>query len=155
MHCMFNIVTRLLAMLWIALSMMSDLCAAAVATHTVLVLYSDDRFLPANIEADSGLRAAISSASDVHVELFDENLDNSHFAVTSSGYEQTVFAYLHDKYASRAPEIILVGGNEALDFILRNRERLFPKAPVIHVGVDRSFLQSISNRRADLIGVPV
>jgi C4-dicarboxylate-specific signal transduction histidine kinase len=152
---MLNSAKRLFVLLWVALSMMPSVPAVAGATHTVIVLYSDDRFLPANIEADRGLRAAIANAADEHVDLFDENLDHAHFYAASVAYEQTILSYLHDKYASRAPEIIVVGGNEALEFVLRNRERLFPGAPVVHMGIDRSFLQSIPNRPADLIGVPV
>jgi hypothetical protein len=53
------------------------------------------------------------------------------------------------------PEVILAGGNEALDFVLRNRTRLFPQAPVVHMGVDRSFRQSIPNLPTDVIGVAV
>jgi C4-dicarboxylate-specific signal transduction histidine kinase len=144
---------RLFALLWIFLSMMSSLSAGAGATRIVVVLYSDDRFLPANIEADRGLRAAIVNAG-ARVELFDEHLDHPHFG-GSPDYERTVSTYLRDKYSSLAPEIIVAGGNDALDFILRNRTRLFPQATVVHMGVDLSFLQSIPTRPADLIGVPV
>jgi C4-dicarboxylate-specific signal transduction histidine kinase len=146
-------VKRLFALLWIALSVAPSVSASAGAIHTVIVLYSDDRFLPANVEADRGLRAAVVDPVGAYVELFEEHLDHAHFSAPT-GYEQTVVTYLHDKYASRVPEIIVVGGDDALDFVLRNRKRLFPQAPVVHMGITRSFLQSISNRPADLIGVP-
>jgi C4-dicarboxylate-specific signal transduction histidine kinase len=135
--------------------MMLSAAAGAAVSHTVLVLYGDDRFLPANIAADHGLRAAIANAGGDVIELFDENLDVSHFAISSPGYEQTFFAYLHDKYSARPPEIIVVGQDEALDFVLKNRARLFPRVPVIHMGIDRPFLQSIPNLPADVIGVPI
>jgi C4-dicarboxylate-specific signal transduction histidine kinase len=141
-------------LLWVALSMMPSVSTVAIATQTVVVLYSDDRFLPANIEVDRGLRAAILSAGGGQVELFDEHLDHPHFGA-SPDYEQTISTYLRDKYASLAPAIFVVGGNEALDFVLRNRARLFPRAPVIHMGVDKSFLQSRPDLPADVIGIPV
>ena len=146
--------TRLFALLCAALPMTPSVFAVAESTHTVVVLYSDDRFLPANIEGDRGFRAALASAGRGRVELFDEHLDHSHFG-GSPDYERTVYTYLHDKYSSRAPEIIVAGGNEALDFILRNRLQLFPRVPVVHMGVDRSFLRSIPNLPADVVGVPV
>jgi signal transduction histidine kinase len=142
------------ALLWVALSMAPSVSAAGVATHTVVVLYSDDRFLPANIEADRGLRTAILNAGGGQVELFDEHLDHPHFGAAPD-YEQTISTYLRHKYASLAPAIFVVGGNEALDFVLRNRARLFPRAPVVHMGVDKSFLQSKSALPADVIGIPV
>jgi C4-dicarboxylate-specific signal transduction histidine kinase len=146
--------SRLMVLLWAVLPMLPSAFADAGTNHTVVVLYSDDRFLPANIEADRGLRAAIASQDGDRVELFDEHLDQPHFG-GSREYERTILTYLHDKYATRAPEIIVAGGNDALDFVLRNRMRLFPLAPVVHMGVDASFLQSLPNRPADVIGVPV
>jgi C4-dicarboxylate-specific signal transduction histidine kinase len=146
--------TRLFASLWVGLWMLPSVSAVAGVAHTVVVLYSDDRFLPANIEGDRGLRAAIANAGGDQVELFDEHLDHLHFD-GSPDYERTIYTYLHDKYAALAPEVIVAGGNEALDFILRNRPRLFPQAPVVHMGVDRSFLKSIRNLPTDVIGVAV
>jgi C4-dicarboxylate-specific signal transduction histidine kinase/ABC-type uncharacterized transport system substrate-binding protein len=144
-HCSF-------ALVWTALLITASAPSVATQTHTVLALYSDDRFLPANIEADRGLRAAIANARDVHVDVFNEDLDQAHFAADLPNYGHTVSTYLHDKYASRAPEIIVVGGNEALDFVLRNRNQLFPGVPVVHMGVDRSFIQSIPKPPGDVIG---
>jgi C4-dicarboxylate-specific signal transduction histidine kinase len=141
-----------LALAWAALLMTASAPAVAAQAHTVLSLYSDDRFLPANIEADRGLRAAIANARDVHVNVFDEDLDQAHFAVDLPNYGHTVSTYLHDKYASRAPEIIVVGGNEALNFVLRNRNQLFPGVPVVHMGVDRFFIESIPKLPSDVIG---
>jgi C4-dicarboxylate-specific signal transduction histidine kinase len=145
---------RLFAVLWVAFSLPTSVFAVAAATHTIVVLYSDDRFLPANIEGDRGLRAAIATVDGGLVEMFEEHLDQAHFG-GSPGYEQALFTYLHDKYASRAPEIVVIGGDEALDFVLRNRMRLFPQAPVVHMGIDTSFLRSIPSLPADVIGVPI
>jgi signal transduction histidine kinase len=143
---------RLFALLCSSLLIEATSPALAAQTHTVLALYSDDRRLPANIEGDQGLRTAIAAAQAVHVDVFDEDLDQAHFALGSPAYERTVAAYLHDKYASRVPDIIVVGGNEALDFVLRNRSQLFPAAPVVHMGVDRSFIQLIPSLPEDVIG---
>jgi hypothetical protein len=33
--------------------------------------------------------------------------------------------------------------------------QLFPLAPVVHMGISRSFLQSMQNKLTDLIGVPI
>ena len=144
---------RVFASLWIALSLVQTVSAAPGETHYVMVLYSNDRYLPANEEGDLGLREAVAGLSNGHVELFDEYLDEPRFGGPS--YEQTVATYLRDKYASRPPEIVIVGGEVALAFVLRNRMQLFPSAPVVHMGVPRSFLQSIQNKPTDLIGVPI
>ena len=144
---------RVFISLWVALWMVQTVPAVAGETHDVMVLYSNGRLLPANVEGDRGLRAAVTSIGEGRVELFDEFLDEPRFGGAS--YEQTVATYLRDKYASRPPEIVMVGGDVALAFVLRNRTQLFPSAPVVHMGVSRSFLQSIQNKPADLIGVPI
>jgi C4-dicarboxylate-specific signal transduction histidine kinase len=126
---------------------------ATLQTHTILVLYSSDRLLPADIEADRGLRAAVSRGNKVLVEVCDEFLDEPRFG--GAVYEQAVATYLRDKYASRPPEIVVVGGDEALAFALRERRYLFPQVPLVHMGVTQSFLQSIRDPPRDLLGVPI
>lgn len=96
---------RLLALFCATLSLLPSVSADAGTTHTVVVLYSDDRFLPANIEGDRGLRSAIANPGDGGVELFDEHLDHPHFG-GSPEYERTISTYLHDKYLPLAPEIV-------------------------------------------------
>ena len=51
-------------------------------------------------------------------------------------YELTVSTYLHEKYADQPLDAVLVAGDDALKFILRYRDRLFPGVPVVHVGGD-------------------
>ena len=126
---------------------------AAMETRTILVLYTSDRLLPADVEADRGLRAAVSRVNNVLVEVCDEFLDEPRFG--GAVYEQAVATYLRDKYASRPPEIVVVGGDEALAFALRQRPQLFPQVPLVHMGVTRSFLQSIRDKPPDLLGVPI
>ena len=98
---------RVFASLWIALSLVQTVSAAPGETHYVMVLYSNDRLLPANVEGDLGLREAVAGLRNGQVELFDEYLDEPRFGGPS--YEQTVATYLHDKYASRPPEIVMSG----------------------------------------------
>jgi len=127
--------------------------SVAVETHTIVVLYTSDRLLPADIEADRGLRAAVGRDNNVLVDVCDEFLDEPRFG--GAAYEQAVATYLHDKYASKPPEIFVVGGDEALGFALRQRPHLFPHVPLVHMGVTRSFLKSIRDEPPGLIGVPI
>jgi signal transduction histidine kinase len=116
---------------------------------TVLVIYSNSRLLPANVEADSGLRQTIASTAERPVRLFDEFLE----APEAGAGAEALLAYLKEKYASRPPDVIVAVGEEALDFVARERAQLFPKAPVVHVGISKDFLR----RRTlppDVIGVP-
>jgi signal transduction histidine kinase len=63
--------------------------------------------------------------------------------------------FLREKYALRPPAVLVVGAEGALDFVLRHRAELFPRIPVIHAAVPRSFLQSRPPLPADVVGVPI
>ena len=105
----------------------------------VLVLFSNSRFLPANVEGERGLRETFEKSTDRRVELYAEFLDASHFG--GEAYARTVAMYLREKYASRPPDVIVAGASDALDFLLRNRAQVFPETPVVHMGVSRSRLR--------------
>ncbi len=117
------------------------------------MLFSNNRLLPANIEVDRGLREDVASSTARNVAFFAEFLDQPAFS--GQVYEQTVISYLHDKYLARPPATIVVTGEFALEFLLRNRARLFPDVPLVFVPVDRSFAQSIQPLPADVVVVPV
>ena len=126
--------------------------SAAAQDKTVLVLYSNGRLLPANVEADRGLRASIVSTANRHVELCDEFLDEPRFA--GPDYIRTFEAYLAGKYASRRPDVIVAAGGSALDFLLVYRNTLFPQVPIVHLVVVRSTLAAHQPLPPDVVGVP-
>jgi len=125
----------------------------APAAKNVLVLYSYNRLLPAHIEIDRGLREAVANSPGRNIVMFSEFLDRQIFS--GPEYEKTIATYLRDKYASHSPDVIVVAINPALDFLLRHRAELFPAAPVLHVGVDKYFVDSKQPMPADVVGVPV
>ena len=132
------------------------LCPPALAaseTKNVLVLYSNGRLLPANVEADRGIRETIRSSEHRPVVVFDEFLDAPRFG--GPDYVHTLAAFLREKYASRPPDVIVAGSDEALHFLLQNRATLFPRVPVVHMAVFLSFLRSIPPLPADVVGVPL
>ncbi|MDM0114976.1 ATP-binding protein [Variovorax sp. J22R133] len=125
----------------------------AMETRNVLVLFSNNRLLPSNIEIDTGLRGAIVSTADRHVAMFTEFLDTPTF--TGNPFEQTFARFLIEKYNTRPPAVIILGGKPALEFWLRQRASLFPDVPVIHLGIDKRFIESIQPLPANFAGVPV
>jgi signal transduction histidine kinase len=113
-----------------------------------LVLYSNNRLLPANVEADGGLREAIGDAA----ELSSEFLDYPRFS--GDAYLGAVSGFLRDKYAARPPRVLVAGGPEALGYLVRRRGELFPGAPVVHMGVPTASLSALPPLPADVVGVP-
>ena len=105
---------------------------AAAEARNVLVVYSNGRLLPANVEGDRGLHEAVRAPTEHPVQLFYEFLDAPRFE--GEAYERVLAAYLREKYASRPPTVIVAVSEEALGFLLRHRQALFPRVPVVHAG---------------------
>jgi len=121
--------------------------------RNVLVLFSGDRQFAGNVEIERGLRESFGDPIDREVDFFTEYLDENTFS--GEAYEQTVAAYLHDKYVLRKPEVIVAGGAPALDFLLRHRDALFPDVPMVHVAVSRGALDALQPLPANVVGVPL
>src|SRR5262245_38454035 len=123
----------------------------AETLRQVLVLYENNRLLPANVEADRGLNKVIAGFGSP-VEVSAEFLDYPRFGGES--YVRTISTYLREKYQTHPPAVVVAGGNGALEFLLRNRQALFPGAPLVHMGVDKSFIDVLT-LPGDVYGVPV
>ncbi len=123
--------------------------ALAGETRHVLVLYSNHRLLPANLEFEAGLRETMASSTELSAEF----LDYPRF--DGESYIHALATFLREKYALRPPAVLVVGGGEAFDFLLRHRAELFPRTPVVHAAVARSFLSSLLPLPADVVGVPI
>jgi len=52
-------------------------------------------------------------------------------AFGGDAYERTEMTYLREKYAPRPPHVIIAVSDNALDFLLRNRTRLFEAVPLV------------------------
>ena len=129
---------------------------AAMADHkaaNVLVIYSNGRLLPANVEGDRGLREALSGGAGPAVNVFDEFLDVPRF--TGAAFQALMSTYLREKYAAQRPSVIVAGGPEALTFCLANRAELFPGVPIVHMAVSDVFLGKLGRLPADVQGVPI
>ena len=140
---------------WVLLAWLVSLpyavSAATAPTHNVLMLFANGRLLPANVEVDRGMTEVFSAHSDVRVDLSVEFLDAPKFGGPAFG--NIMATYLHDKYASRPPEVVIVAGEIALDFVLASRATMFPGAPVVYLAVNTSHLPKLGPLPDDVIGV--
>jgi len=84
--------------------------------------------------------------------MHSEFLDEPEFG--GEGYERTMVAYLHEKYTSAPPDVIIAVSDGALNFVVHHRAELFPSAPVVHVMVFSAALQALQPMHADIVGVP-
>ena len=107
--------------------------AAGEVKH-VLVLYSNGRLLPANFDADRGIRGVFEAAPAGPFVLYDEFLDQPRFL--GEPYNETFVTYLRVKYASRHIDLVLAAGASALTFTADHRDELFPDARIVYAGVE-------------------
>lgn len=126
--------------------------SAAAKQRNVLVLYSNGRLLPANLEIDRAMVERFSARTDPAVALASEFLDRPRFG--GEAYERAVADFLRVKYAAAPPEVLIAGGQDALDFWLRHRDSVFPGVPVVHLAVPVSRLEQVRPMPRGFVGVP-
>jgi C4-dicarboxylate-specific signal transduction histidine kinase len=145
-------VNRLLAL--VLLCALAWPCAAwAAEVHRVLVLYSNGRLLPANVEGDRAIAERLAQRTDLRIELSSEFLDSPRFS--GEAYERAVADYLRTKYAAEPPQVLVAAAEEALAFWMRHRDELFPGVPVVHLSIARARLEGMQPLPPDVVGIPV
>lgn len=127
--------------------------SAAAKHHNVLVLYSNGRLLPANVEGDRALTERFSTRADLSVALASEFLDSPRFG--GDAYERAMADFLREKYAADPPAVIIAGGPEALAFWIRHREAVFPGVPIVHLGVSVTRVDALRPLPPGIVGTPV
>jgi len=130
----------------------TDLVAAADPgdVKRVLLVYSDERLLPAGIIVDRAFREALEKYEGP-VEILTEYLDRARFSGKTFDEQQRTF--LREKYANRPPDVIMAGGTAALNFLLEFRDSLFPNVPIVHCAVADRLLAQVNPDEA-VVGIP-
>ncbi len=119
----------------------------------VLVLFSNDRLLPANQEMEKGLRSAFEDGGRTSsVDLFAEFLDAVRFP--SPEQSATMEEFLRDRHRDTPPVAWIAVGPQALDFLMQRRDLLFPGTPIVFGGMDTGKIDTLADRR-DLTGRPM
>jgi PAS domain S-box-containing protein len=124
--------------------------SSSLPLRRVLVLYSDERLLPANIIADEAIRATFAVESSKRIEFHSEFLDVSRFP--GEAQQQRESDFLRDKYRERPPDLVIAGGGPALEFLLKYRAAIFPNVPIVHCGVE-ALPKEVPD--AKIAGIPV
>jgi PAS domain S-box-containing protein len=99
----------------------------------VLMLYSDERLLPANIIMDEAIRAAFALGTKDRVEFYSEFLDVARFPGEEQQQRQRKF--FRGKYRERPPDLVIAVSGGALVFLTEHRAELFAGAPIVYCSV--------------------
>ena len=103
--------------------------SASLPQKRVLVLYSEDKDHPAHGLTDQGIREVFRSNQLFDVQLFTEYLDVSRFG--SRSHARAMADFLRRKYSGMEIHAIIAVYPYAVDFLLAERDTLFPEVPII------------------------
>jgi hypothetical protein len=135
---LMNVGSRVVSLLSCALAMLlvvpwgSRVVVAAIAANPlrrVLVVYSDERLLPANVIVDEAIRSTFATETTNCIEFYSEFLDVTRFP--GEAQQERERDFLRDRYRERPPDLVIAGGGPALDFLLKYRGDLSPNREVL------------------------
>jgi len=117
----------------------------AGAPARVLILFSNDRLLPANQEVERGLRNAFGDGGNTSdVVLFAEFLDAVRFP--NAGHQDTMEEFLRGRHSESPPVAWIALGPQALDFLMQRQDALFPGTPIVFGAIDQPELAALAGR---------
>jgi signal transduction histidine kinase len=100
-----------------------------------MVLYWYNMDFLGNVLFEKAFRPVLESGGAGAVEYYAEYLETNRFPEEQEG--PALLDFLRRKYAGREPDVVVTVGPRARELILRNRDELFPRAPVVTVGPER------------------
>lgn len=129
-----------------------SVCPEHLAPKRILALMSYHIGQPMEDAFSSGIRESLDSLQDsgYKIELDFEHLDGKRFPIDPL---DTIFTpFLVAKYSKHCENALIVADNIALEYALRNRERLFPEIPIVFIGIN-NFHDSLIAGHSNITGL--
>lgn len=129
-------------LIFLALLLANKHLAAATPSKpakTILLLYSYQSVLPANIGWDRAVRSALKGTDAQPLKCYTEFLDLAQFPDES--YLRSLINLLQSKYASRTIDLLMAMGDLAFNFLLAHRDFLFPGVPIVFCAAEKHQVQ--------------
>ena len=105
------------------------------APKRILALYWYNKDFPSNGPFDRSLQAVLKSAPAGSIEYYTEYLESDRFP--GENQSEALRDYLRQKYASRFIDVVVAVSDVPLDFLLKYRDSLFPKTPIVFIAIKR------------------
>lgn len=119
----------------------ADRPAVSTKQPRVLVLFSNERLLPANVIADEAIRATFAASANPSVEFYSESLDVDRFP--GEAQQEHTRDFLREKYRERPPDLVIAAGGASLAFLVKYRDSVFSGIPVVHCAVSPAELDKL------------
>ena len=124
---------------WFGATLFIVVCASiAFAEDTakrVLIFSSADVNTPAITSLNQSIRATFHSDSGVRVQFYNESLDA--LRIPNEKYETEMVRLLQRKYEGERIDLVMCLAVDALKFLLKHEQELFPNLPKVFVAHDR------------------
>jgi PAS domain S-box-containing protein len=132
---------RNIAVLFFALMLAQPLYAAETKeTKRVLILYSLDKHHPAHQLTEQGMSRTFQEDSPFEIKVYSEYLDVGRFQGPDSA--AAMADLLRRKYSNAKIDVIITVYPDALDLLLKEKQRLFPGVPIVAAEVSRSYAET-------------
>lgn len=122
--------TMLPIMVWTGAGVVAE---TITPLRRVLVLYSDERLLPANVIVDKAIQETFATDTKNRIEFYSEFLDVARFPGEEQQQRQREF--YRDKYQSRPPNLVIAVSGGALSFLTDHRDEVFAGVPIVYCSV--------------------
>jgi PAS domain S-box-containing protein len=119
---------------------------AAKETKRVLIIYSLDKWHPAHNMTEQGMRKVFRENSRFDVHEYAEYLDMGRFP--GPEYARAMAEFLRRKYTAFKIDVIVTVYPDALDFLLREKGRLFSGVPIVAAEVTRPYAENLDRSPA-------
>ena len=126
-------------LLALATLLLAATSSGSAARQRVLVLFSNDSLLPANMALGAAFQATLEAEHPDRIEIFTEFLDADRFP--GRPHQARVEALLRAKYAAAAIDLVVAAGPQALDFLRRRRAWLFSDVPMVVTGISEASVE--------------
>ncbi|MDX9754646.1 MAG: ATP-binding protein [bacterium] len=100
--------------------------------HTILLLNSYHQNFDWTEQVTQGIRQELEK--DRSNILLIENMDTRRNL--TEGYIKALLDFYEQKFRNKVLDVVIVSDDNALDFALNNRERLFPESPIVFCGIN-------------------
>jgi two-component system sensor kinase FixL len=99
-------------------------------SRRVLAIYSEPSGHPVNVAFDRQFQSVLKRQHDIIVEHYAEYFESPRFP--GEAQARIMREYLQHKYAERKIDVVFAWGSLTLEFLLRNRNELFPGTPIVY-----------------------
>ena len=123
-------------LMWLGMAILPSVKPATAETAKgVLMVSWYGKDFPANVRFEKSLQRVLASAPTGSIEYYAEYIESNRFP----GENQSLLfrEYLRQKYADQRISVVIAMSPVALDFLLKNRDDLFPDTPIVFHTLER------------------